>query len=131
MKNMIYGSLVKRVKATLIDFIVIMVLGLLVSEVFSRINDLPDYARIIAFCFVFFLYDPIFVSLFGYTIGQFLLGLRVRRNNNESFKILFPIAFIRFILKVVLGWISLLTITGNNKKMAIHDMVANSVVIEN
>lgn len=131
MKNMIYGSLVKRVKATLIDFIIIMVLGLLVSEVFSRINDLPDYARIIAFCFVFFLYDPIFVSLFGYTIGQFLLGLRVRRNNNESFKILFPIAFIRFILKVVLGWISLLTITGNNKKMAIHDMVANSVVIEN
>lgn len=130
MENIIYGSLAKRVKATLLDFLVIMALGLLVSTIFSRVEDLPNYARIIAFCFIFFLYDPIFVSLFGCTIGQFLLSLKVRRNNNETLKIIFPIAVIRFIIKVLLGWMSLLTITGNNKRMAIHDMVANSVVID-
>ena len=42
----------------------------------------------------------------------------------------FPFALVRYLLKMFLGWISLLTITANDKKKAIHDFVAKSVVIE-
>jgi len=36
---------------------------------------------------------------------------------------------VRFLAKVGLGWLSLLTVTGNEKKMAIHDYLAQSVVL--
>jgi hypothetical protein len=33
-------------------------------------------------------------------------------------------------LRYTLGWISLLTISGNSEKRAIHDMAGGSIVLE-
>ena len=130
MSEIMYGSLMKRLKALIIDFIVLMVFGLVASMIFSNFENAPDYARVIVFVFIFFLYDPLFTSIIGCTIGQLMLGLRVRRSNDETKKTILPLAFIRYIFKVMLGWISLLTVSGNSKRMAIHDMIAGTVVID-
>ncbi len=118
-----------RVKAALIDSMFLIGEIILVSYIFSLFENVPDYARIIVFVFIFLLYDPLFTSLFGGTIGHMIMNIRVKRSRNEERNILFPLAIIRFIVKVFLGWLSLLTVTGNNKKKAIHDMVVGSVVI--
>jgi len=126
----VYGSLLKRLKALMIDFLVLMGMGIIASLIFSNFDNVPDYYRIIVFVFIFFLYDPLFTSLIGSTIGQLFLGLIVRRSNDESKKIIFPIALLRYLFKILLGWISLLTISGNPKRKAIHDLIVGSVVIE-
>lgn len=125
-----YGKLMSRVKAVIIDSLVIMGLGLLATFLLNKFENTPDSARLIAFLFVFFLYDPTFTSLFGGTLGHLIIGLTVRRESDESKKMFFPLAIVRFITKALLGWISLLTISSNDKRRAIHDLVANSVVIE-
>ncbi|MCT4645459.1 MAG: RDD family protein [Carboxylicivirga sp.] len=125
-----YGSLIDRIKALTIDSVVIMALGLITAISFSQFENIPDYIRGVAFVFVFLLYDPIFTSLFGGTIGHLLIGLRVRRDKDHSKKIIFPAAILRFIIKIFLGWISLLTVTGNKKNKSIHDSVVSSVVIK-
>ncbi len=124
-----YGKLKERIKAVLIDSLVIMGLGLLAGFIFSGLENAPDSARLIAFLFVFFLYDPIFTSLFGGTLGHLMIGLRVRRGSDEEKRILFPLALVRFIVKAFLGWISLLTVSGSKQNKAIHDSIINSVVI--
>ena len=118
-----------RVKAALIDSMFLIGEIILASYIFSLFENVPDYAKIIVFVFIFLLYDPLFTSLFGGTIGHMIMNIRVKRSRNEERNILFPLAIIRFIVKVFLGWLSLLTVTGNNKKKAIHDMVVGSVVI--
>ena len=125
-----YGTLLNRVKAAIVDFLVLMGLCLVVSTILSKFENVPDFVRVILFILIFILYDPIFTSTIGATIGHLILGLRIRRSNDEDRKIIFPIAIVRFIIKAVLGWISLLTISILKKKKAIHDLVAGSVVLQ-
>jgi uncharacterized RDD family membrane protein YckC len=97
--------------------------------VFSNFENRADNARIIAFLFVFGLYDPLFTSAFGGIIGAMVLGIRIKKENNHKRNIVFPLAIIRFLTKASLGWISLLTVSGNEKRKAIHDYIAGSVVV--
>ncbi len=69
------------------------------SYVFSLFENVPDYARIIVFVFIFLLYDPLFTSIFGGTIGHMIIGIRVKRESNIQKNILFPLAILRFIMK--------------------------------
>ena len=126
-----YARLFDRVKAAVMDSIVIIAAMYAITEIFTLFENIPDYARIIAAVFIFVLYEPIFVNRFGGTIGHSFNNISVKKDRNIDENISFPIALIRFLIKVLLGWISLLTITANKKGKAIHDFVANSVVIEN
>ena len=130
MDEMKYATLFIRVKAAIVDFLVLMGLGLAVSTILSKFENVPDFVRIILFILIFILYDPIFTSTIGATIGHLIMGLRIRRSNDEDRKIIFPIAIVSFILKALLGWVSLLTIAVIKKKKAIHDLVAGSVVLQ-
>ena len=75
------------------------------------------------------LYDPFFTSHYGGTIGHSFSKITVRKDIDRENHIGFTSALLRFIIKISLGWFSLLTVTGNKKKKAIHDFVVNSVVI--
>ena len=124
-----YPRIFERVKAIVIDGLVVFVLMFLVSWIFSVLESVSDRTRISAFVFLFLLYDPIFTSLFGGTIGHMIIGIRVKRDSNEQKNILFPLAILRYIVKAFLGWISLLTITSNIKGKALHDFLVGSVVV--
>ena len=124
-----YPQILERVKAAFADGIVIIIYIFLITSLFESINQVPDWARISAFVFIFGLYDPIFTSLFGGTIGHMMSNIRVKKGKDETKNILFPLAIIRFFLKVMLGWISLLTVGSNKKRKAIHDIVVGSVVL--
>ena len=124
-----YPGVFDRVKAIVIDGIVMIVFLFVFSYVFSLFENVSDYVRIIAFVFIFFLYDPLFTSIFGGTIGHMMIGIRVKREKNEQKNILFPLAIIRFVVKAFLGIISLLTVLNNYKRKAIHDYLIGSIVV--
>lgn len=124
-----YPGVFDRIKAIMTDGIVVVVYMFVASYIFSLFESVPDNARIIAFVFIFLLYDPIFTSLFGGTIGHMMLGIRVKRESDEQKNILFHKAILRYLVKVLLGWVSLLTVSGNKKRKAIHDFLVGSVVV--
>lgn len=126
-----YPGVTDRVKAVVSDSFIIVIFMIIVTYSFSIFEYVPDNARIIAFIFIFFLYDPIFTSVFGATIGHMMFGIRIKRDKNQKKNIIFPLAIIRFIVKALLGWISLLTVSGTKKRKAIHDYLVGSVVIYN
>jgi len=128
-KEIKYVGVGDRVKAVITDSVVLigMIIGL--TYVFDSFENVPESAKMIAFAFVFFLYDPLFTTFFGGTLGHLGNGLRVRRESSINEKILIHSALIRFIVKALLGWISLLTISKSEKKKAIHDSVVGSVVV--
>lgn len=117
-----------RYFSTLIDVLVILGLALGISSLFETLGEVPDYIRGITFLFVFILYEPLLVS-FGCTVGQLVTNVRVRNFKHTSKKLKLHLAIIRTLIKATLGWISLITITFNKNRLAIHDYVSNSIVL--
>ena len=125
-----YAILPSRVKAVIIDSLLLIAAMYGISELFSLLDNVSNTIKIVSFIFIFLVYDPFFTSSFGGTIGHSYSKITVRREDDPTRNISFPAAIIRYLLKVFLGWFSLLTVTGNEKKKAMHDFVAKSVVLE-
>ena len=129
MKNENYPGVLDRVKAVVFDAVIMIIFCIIVTYFFSIFKNVPVNARIIAFIFIFILYDPIFTSTFGGTIGHMMAGIRVKKATDQLKNIILPVAIIRYLVKASLGWISLLTITKSKNCKAIHDFLAGSVVV--
>lgn len=124
-----YPDLVTRVKAVFVDTVILIILMFVFTSIFENMKEVPQWARVVSFIFIFVAYDPLFTSLAGGTLGHLAMGLRVRDNTSETKRIIFPMAVIRYAIKLLLGWVSFLTISSNPKGRALHDMVAMSVVV--
>ena len=124
-----YPDLILRIKAAFIDGFLVFLFAYGLSDILLSFESVPNSVRVAAIVFLFTLYDPISISVFGRTIGQNAMGIRVKREDDEDKNISFPSALLRYILKAVLGWISFLTIGKSLKKKAIHDSAVHSVVV--
>jgi uncharacterized RDD family membrane protein YckC len=125
-----YPTLVKRVQSIFIDGIFIMLLMFGFSAIIDKTGyDAPEWLRGVLFFGIWLVYEPVAISL-GCTLGQYLMGLRVRDAATEKKKINIILSFVRFVLKLVLGWLSFLTIHTNPQRRAVHDLAGNSVMIE-
>ena len=126
----IYANLQNRIKAAVADSILLMVMMYCSAEILKNFDNVPSSLRMYLFILFFFLYEPLMVSIFGFTAGHYYFDIKVKRGNNHKKNIILPLALLRFIIKFLLGWVSLLTITGTEKKQAIHDKIVNAVVIK-
>jgi uncharacterized RDD family membrane protein YckC len=122
-------SIKTRYFSTLIDLMVILGISLSISSIFEKIGEVPNYLRIVAFIVVFILYEPLLIS-FGATLGQLILSIRVKSFKDPLKKLPIHLALIRTAIKVLLGWLSFITITFNMNRRAIHDFISNSIMIE-
>lgn len=129
MSNLKPVGIFPRIKAAFVDIIFIMMIIYTTSFFFVMFNDINETIRGIVFTAIFILYEPLFVSIFGSSLGHMFCDLRVQKDDSAGKNLSFPIAIIRFLLKTALGWVSLLSISSDTKKRAIHDLAAKSVVI--
>ncbi|GCC51819.1 RDD family protein [Chryseotalea sanaruensis] len=124
-----FPSLLSRVKALILDSLVILFVFSIVSVLINLLGDIPSFLKGFILIFMFYLYDPLLTSFFGATLGHRIMSLTVRKYNNHDLKISLGKALLRFFLKLFLGWISFLTVTSSKQKRAIHDIVSGSIVI--
>jgi hypothetical protein len=131
MMNVSTPRLMERIKATLVDAMVFVLLMYLGSLLLDALTVESGMVRGILFGLIW-LYEPIATSI-DRTLGHQIMGIRVRKflptpDGNPPSINLFQ-AIVRFLVKVVLGWISLLVISGNEYRRAIHDYAGQSIVI--
>jgi uncharacterized RDD family membrane protein YckC len=124
-------TLLSRLKSTFIDYTVIFLLLLLVSTLLDRFMINSIFPRLLVF-FIVLMYEPFFTSL-GQTLGQKIMNLRVYdalkyKNENQLVNISLPKAMVRYVLKTVLGFVSLFTIHSDSFGQAIHDKAAQSIM---
>jgi uncharacterized RDD family membrane protein YckC len=124
-----YPQLSERIQSTFIDMILIIILMFVFANILERFDNVPDWVRIGMFAGLFIAYEPFCMTL-GSTLGNYLKGIRVRKNSDSTKRINIFQAIVRYPVKVFLGWISFLTISSNPKRRAIHDLVSGSVMIK-
>ncbi len=128
-----YPALSRRIGSILIDSVFIVLIMFLLSGVFDRLFSAGEtnegLIRGLTFVALWGLYEPVAMSLGG-TLGNYLTGIKVRRYSNPVRRINIIQAFGRFGIKMLLGWISFITIGFNKHRRAIHDLATGTLMLE-
>lgn len=136
---------IKRGFAFLIDYFIILIPTTILITVFGIIkiilkilpilNVLSDYIWLSAIAFVIYVfYEMICLSLFSRTIGKMVMGLKIKKTNQDNLD--FVSIVIRSFVKVfsISGYfvwviiINLLFVLGENQHRSIHDLLAGTSV---
>lgn len=124
-----YPSLVKRVQSIFIDGMLLIILMFVIAGIFGDSEEIPGALRGLILYGMWLLYEPVCIA-YGYTLGNYIMKIRVRKVTDMTKKISLPQSFLRLIVKSALGWLSFVSIHFNENKRAIHDLASGSVMIE-
>ena len=124
-----FPSLSDRIQSTFIDTLILVVAMFGCASLLDRMENPPDWIRISMFVAIWVIYEPI-CTMLGATVGNIVKGIRVRRYKDSTKKVNFIQAFVRYLLKALLGWISFITIGSNPERRALHDLAAGSIMVK-
>ncbi len=79
------------------------------ASLLDKYENAPDWIRIALFFGLWAVYEP-FCTTLGCTFGNYMKSIRVRRFDNESKRINFFAALVRYYVKILLGGIYFITI---------------------
>ena len=122
-----YPTLTRRYASSLIDIVFLIIIFLSIMLLLESVEN-SQITKIICIGLIMLLYEPIFVSV-KCTAGQYITGIRVISSKDPGAKINILHSELRYITKIMLGWLSFLTIMANTRKRAIHDIIGESVVV--
>ena len=122
-----YPKFARRIQALLIDGIFIPIGALGTIMIASSLGITGAYAGALAVLTVFLL-EPTLVSVTGGTLGHHFRGLTVLHPKTKK-KLNILTATFRFIVKIPLGWLSLITYFTTKRYQAVHDLASRSVVL--
>ncbi len=122
-----YLTLTRRYIATAIGVAFVLAAIILISYPFENAGATGVKVRRGLIQFLFFLYEPLCTSRFC-TLGQKIMRVRVRRYPSLE-RISLLMAYTRILVKALLGIFSFFSLPFSQKRRAIHDMAARSIVV--
>ena len=128
MNRDVFASLATRIKAGVIDSIVLLTLFILIPVTMGTYIKSDSPVTIFAMFAPILLLEPFLVAFSGATIGQHVFGIVIIRIDTRS-NCPLHVAFLRYIFKMVLGSISLIYMLFSQKHQAIHDHFAKTFVL--
>src|SRR3954447_6571480 len=123
-----FPPLGRRYLGSVVDGLVVLAGTLLIGTVLGDVSPSLVPLRVALFVLLWVGYEP-GGTAFGVTLGQRLLGYRVRREADPKHRIGLPAAAVRFVVKLALGLLSFITMGFNNRRRALHDLASGSVVL--
>lgn len=128
MTQFAYPRLIKRVRALLIDSILVPVVFINSLILGDAWGVTQAYGKLLLIFLPIFILEPGMVAFTGGTVGHHLIGIRVMRAGDARNINLFA-ALLRFIVKVLFGWLSFIFVLTTRKHQALHDLVTGSRVV--
>ena len=128
MTNIYYPRLIKRVRAVLIDSVLVPVSIFATLIVGDALGVTQSFAKVMLFAIPVFVLEPVLVAFTGGTIGHHMMKIRITRLGGEG-NINILAASVRFVIKVLLGWLSFIFVLTTKKHQAVHDLIARSLVV--
>ncbi len=128
MNSIAYPRLIKRIRAVLIDSVLVpvSVLGTLILG--NALGVSHPVGKVMLILAPIFVLEPGLVAFTGGTVGQHLQRIRVTTVDGTR-NINIVAATLRFALKIILGWMSFISVFTTARHQAVHDLVVRSVVI--
>lgn len=128
MTTVAYPRLIKRVRAVLVDSILLPVTVFAVLLLGDAVGVSGAGGKALLIAIPIFILEPGLVALTGGTVGHHLFRIRVVKRDGSSNINVFA-AILRFVVKLVLGWLSFIFVLTTAKHQAVHDLLAGSIVV--
>lgn len=119
--------LARRYSSTAIDGLVLLLFFLVAGSIPGD-SELALFLRRILMFAPILMYEP-FLTASGATLGQYIMGIRVRRLEDPTRRISLGAAYGRYIMKIFLGMFSFVLAFFTKYRMTIHDKFADSIVL--
>ena len=123
-----YSRLIRRVRAVLIDSVILPVTVLSILVLGDTLGVSDAYGKVMLIAIPVLILEPGLVALTGGTVGHHLLGIRVAKQDGSGNINVFAAA-VRFAVKLLLGWLSFILVLTTAKHQAVHDLVVRSIVV--
>lgn len=123
-----YPVLLVRYKALLIDGLLLLSLMIIVMVIFDGF-EYRSTVMITVGLVISFTYEPLLNS-YSKTVGQRVMKIKVRSFDHPNERLSLADSYMRSFTKGTLGWLSFITINFNPHHRAIHDILGNSIVLE-
>jgi uncharacterized RDD family membrane protein YckC len=127
MINQLFPSVGTRLKASVIDGILVISFIAVLGSVYSMARYESPLISLIIFT-ILFGYEPIMVWKRGMTVGHQIMGIRVIDTHNKT-NITLKKAMLRFIVKSLLGSFSFVWALFSDSQKTLHDLITKSQVI--
>lgn len=126
-----YASFTRRLRASVIDAAIVgsgQVVFLFAAEVADSMpgGDRVTWAAYFGLLFLLLLYEPLLVAFRGATVGHSRMNLCVVGPSGGHPNL--GIAFARYIIKVVLGLPSFISMAFTSRHQAVHDVLTRTTV---
>src|SRR6266545_5365440 len=126
--KVLYATLPRRIKASIIDGVVLLALFILSPLIIGTLTGNDTGLSAIAMFTPPLLMEPILISFVGFTLGQYLFGIQVVRLDTGG-KCPLAASFARYFTKTILGSLSIAYMLFSKKHQAIHDYLAKTLVV--
>lgn len=126
--QVLYATLPRRIKASIIDGVVLLTLMILSPLAMSDLLGKDTGANAIVMYMPPLLLEPFLISLLGFTLGQYIFGIQVIRVDTGG-KCPLAASFLRYFAKTILGGFSMVYMLFSKKHQAIHDHLAKTLVV--
>ena len=126
--QVLYATLPRRIKASIVDGIVLLTLIILSPLLIASLAGKDTSLNTIALLTPPLLLEPLLISYLGFTLGQYIFGIKVVRLDTGG-KCPLISSFARYYTKVILGSLSMVYMLFSKKHQAIHDYIAKTLVI--
>lgn len=123
-----YPVLLRRIQSSFIDGLIVLAGMVLVANVAEFAGENEMFIKMMGL-FMILSYEPIMIC-HSSTIGQRMIGIRVKNHDLKQKNISILHAYVRFVVKITCGWLSYVTINFSPERRALHDVAANSVMID-
>lgn len=125
---LVYPRLIRRVRATLIDSVLVPLAAFGILILGDALGVSHAYGKLALIIVPIFVLEPGLVALTGGTVGHHLMKIRIATLDGQRHINIFA-ATLRFLVKLLLGWLSLILVFTTKKHQAVHDLLARSVVV--
>jgi uncharacterized RDD family membrane protein YckC len=125
----LYSNFPSRLNAISVDTLVLVAATAAIFATAALLERVTA-ARVIldiAWWLLLLLYEPILVWRFGGTVGHRAMNLRVVDNRTRT-NVSLPKAMTRYLVKVLLGFLSFFTMNFTRRHQALHDFITDSSV---
>jgi uncharacterized RDD family membrane protein YckC len=124
-----YPRLLRRVRAVLIDTVLIYIVAIFLWMMLLPLLDrFSPLFRIAYPVMAFLALEPMMVAFTGGSPGHHIISIAIHDSRTGS-RIGVIRALIRFILRTLLGWLSLVLVLVTKKHQALHDIVCRTNVV--
>ncbi len=126
--QVLYATLSRRIKASIIDGMVLLTLFICCPMVVSFLIGKDTGLNAISMFTPPLLLEPFLISYLGFTLGQYIFGIQVIRLDTGD-KCPLIASFVRYFTKIILGSLSMVYMLFSKKHQAIHDHLAKILVV--